>query len=202
MKISKGGRITIIAVQNNDNYLITSICRHFIQQFGGKIEARALEKRRCRTMAKGRRKRKAPSQAGAHSADELNNPSHNEDIVLLSQPCSTATGVPSPAGKYIPKFSSKKPKLSKGTEEHEKTPPKRIPCFSPQKTVGREVCPSELEAGTEVAVIDQLAPQQAGIEVQEEKESKQHAVEDRTLDVALTKVCQECTFTEGTVMQR
>lgn len=137
-------------------------------------------------MAKGRRKRKVPSQGGAHSADELNNPSHNEDIVLLSQPCTTTTGVSSPAGKYIPKFSSKKPKLSKGTDEHEK------------KTVGREACPSEPEAGTEEVAIYQLSPQQTGIEAQE---SKQYAVQERTVDVVLTKVCQECTFTEVTAMQ-
>ena len=147
-------------------------------------------------MAKGKRKRKAPSQDAAHSADELNNPNHKEDLVLLSQPCSTATGVNSPAGKYIPKFSSKKPKLSTGREEHDKTPSKRIPLSSSRKTVGLEACPSEPEEGTEEAAIDQQAPQQAVIDVQEEEESKQYAMQERTPDAALVKVDQECVITE------
>lgn len=144
-------------------------------------------------MAKGKRKRKAPSQCGAHSADELSNASHEEDIVLLSQPCSSVSSAPSPAGKYIPKFSSKKPKLSKGREEYVETLPKCVSSFSSQKTVGREAFPSEPEAGPEEALTDQLAPQQA---CSEEQDSKRDAVWERTLVVALTKVGQISAFTD------
>ena len=142
-------------------------------------------------MAKGKRKRKAPSQCGAYSDDELSNARHEEDIVLLSQSCSSVTSAPSPAGKYIPKFSSKKSKLSKGREEYVETLPKCIPSCSSQKTVGGEAFPSEPEAGPEEAPTEQLAPQQA---CSEGKDSKRDALQEKTLAVALTKVSQGSTF--------
>lgn len=142
-------------------------------------------------MAKGKRKRKAPSQCGSHSADELSNASHEEDIAMLSQPCSSVTSVSSPAGKYIPKFSSKKPKLSKSKEEHVEASPKPMPRYCSQKAVVGEELPSESESGLEDTVTDQLALQHAS---GENKEPKRSAIRERTLVVALRKVGQACLF--------
>lgn len=175
--------------------------RHFPEtawrQKRGKIDERAKRsnsqtKRQSGRMAKGKRKRKAPSQCGAHSADELSNASHEEDIVLLSQPCSSVASVSSPAGKYIPKFSSKKSKLSKSKEELLEAPPKRIPSFSCEKAVVGGALQSKADGGLEDTVADQLALQQAS---GEDKEPKQSTIGERTLVLVLKKVGQRgCLF--------
>ena len=139
-------------------------------------------------MAKGKRKRKALSRSGDHSADELSNASNEEDIVLLSQPCSSVTSVSSPAaGKYIPKFSNKKPKLAKCGGQYVATPLACTSRFTPQKTTVVETFPSEPEAGSEDTGAYQLLPQHAS---SEENESKLHATQEKPLAVALKKVGQ------------